>query len=67
MTSNEPDYLHPDGKPDDAPEVEELGDNEKFSGATKANEAEHEADGHSIERKDTFLGNEGDAREKKKT
>lgn len=57
-TSQEPDYLHPDGKPDQALTTDELSEDEKLSDASK-DKAVKEADGHSIERKDDFLGTEG--------
>ncbi len=56
--ASEPDYLHPDGKPDDATSLEDLSDHEKYSHGSKS-KALNEADGHSIERKDEFLGTEG--------
>lgn len=52
---SEPDYLHPDGKPDGATSIEDLPDHEKYSNGSK-NKALNEADGHSIERNDEFLG-----------
>lgn len=52
---SEPDYLHPDGKPEDAISIDDLPDHEKYSNGSK-NKALHEADGHSIDRKDEFLG-----------
>jgi hypothetical protein len=55
---NDPDYLHPDGKPDGSVSLDDLPDNEKYSDSSKRT-ALHEADGHSIDREDEFLGTEG--------
>lgn len=55
---SEPDYLHPDGKPANPASPDELTDDEKYSDRSKL-KALHEADGHSIERRDEFLGNDG--------